>query len=422
MADKTEIAETEKIEQVGAEGADAACEGSASPDEKACAPTEEMDPLGEETSSERLHVETGEDIHDVPEKAQGELAKAARRKRIIVGSIAAACVLALVGGGIAWATMLQPTADIPVVTPTKHSAAATQVADKQDKEVAKHAVNVTVKVDGMPADATPAKAAIYTSDGAVAIEETELAINKPVKVGELAAGDYELHLTLAPVAPDGSTAKLPEAPVKFTVAKDKDASVEATLEPLAVADMSKEQLEAVSNTLEVAGKTEAAGSTKQAAQAAPSRPGSAVSVTKPAPAPTKPSGGSGGGSTPSPQPGTPQQPSKPDASQKPAPESAPPVPSDPNAGKSWHEAVYEQRWVPPVTQQEPDYAHPKYVYICKETGAEFSSEDAMWDYVDANEPKLGAWHVTSRTEYPQITVTLTDGYYEQVLVKEDGWY
>lgn len=333
-----------------------------------------------------------------------------RRRRAAAG-IAAALAVALVGGGIAYAVSRSPQPEEPAQA---GRAQTTQAAAEARDE--KSEVSVAIKADAdEAATLTKVKVVAFDADGEEAVAETEVAANETVAIGELPKGDYELHVTTAPVAEDGSTYKLPDEPTAFEVdGSGEDVAVEVGLEKVAVDDMSKEQLEAASAVLEAAGKADAAQAAKAAAQEAPSVPGSAESVQRPA---TPSGGGSGGASKPSGSEGgsgsvggaeTPSTPSKPEPappSDPTVPEPEPPAPSEPSHTCSF-EPVTEKVWVPDGSMV-PDYSNPMRIYYCSDCGIDFASADDCLNH-DIDH------HTGSRVEYPLIP----GGYYDYQTV---GW-
>lgn len=342
----------------------------------------------------------------------------ARRRRAAVG-VAAALAVALVGGGIAYAVSRSPQSEEPARAQAGRAQTTQAAAEARDE---KSEVSVAIKADaGEDATLTKVKVVAFDADGEEAVAETEVAANETVAIGELPKGDYELHVTTAPVAEDGSTYKLPDEPTAFEVdGSGEDVTVEVGLEKVAVDDMSKEQLEAASAVLEAAGKADAAQAAKAAAQDAPSVPGSAESVQRPA---TPSGGGSGGAGKPSGSGGgsgsggsesggqAPSAPSDPDPappSNPTVPDPEPPAPSEPPHTCTF-EPITEMVWVPDGSMV-PDYsAAPTIVYSCLDCGITFASADA-WA---ASECAFNH-HTESHPEYPLIP----GGYYDYQTV---GW-
>lgn len=347
------------------------------------------------------------------EASRSEAAESPKRKKRFAVGVAAALAVALVGGGIAYAVSRSPQPEEPAQTPAK---AQTQQVSKKSQEERQSEIVVTVMADAEGATLTKVKVAALGTDGEEAVAETAVAANEAVSLGKLDKGDYELCVTAAPVADDGSTFKLPDEPVRFTVDGSGDAaSVEVALVRLPKEEMSKEQLEAASFALEAAGKADAAQTVKAAAQEAPSVPGSAESVQRPA---TPSGGGSGDASKPSGSEGgsggaggteTPSTPSKPEPvppSNPTVPEPEPEVPSTPSHTCSF-DPITEERWV--VTGQGPDYDHPSYVYYCSDCGCDLASAEEIYNEIHLHH------HTGSRAEYP----TIDYGVWEFVTV---GWH
>ena len=164
-----------------------------------------------------------------------------KKAAAIAASLAAVVVIA----GCTVAAM-QPaqTEDVQQKTPV----AVTQGAEKPDAK--ESAVTVTVKAEGAEAAVAKARGEVLDKDGNVVIVERDLNANAESMMGKLPEGSYALHMTAAPVCADGSTYKLPEAPVTFQVGADGSAvQVEVVLEKLEAADMTQEQLLAPAETL-----------------------------------------------------------------------------------------------------------------------------------------------------------------------------
>lgn len=164
-----------------------------------------------------------------------------KKAAAIAASLAAVVVIA----GCTVAAM-QPaqTEDVQQKTPV----AVTQGAEKPDAK--ESAVTVTVKAEGAEAAVAKARGEVLDKDGNVVIVERDLNANAESMMGKLPEGSYALHMTAAPVCADGSTYKLPEAPVTFQVGADGSAvQVEVVLEKLEAADMTQEQLLATAETL-----------------------------------------------------------------------------------------------------------------------------------------------------------------------------
>lgn len=241
-------------------------------------------------------------------ESSGEKKRHRRHEKI--GIIAAAAVVIVAAGFGAAAAANQPTqaSDVPTV-----SAQATASAEEQDE---KSDVLLTVEAEGAQAGATKAKVMAVDDENRITIAEMEIEANVETNIGQLPAGSYELYVTAAPVCEDGSSYKLPDEPVAFTVAGDGlSIPVSVKLDKLAVDDMTKEQMEAAAGVLEASGKADAAKGVRDKAQSAPSAPGSADAIvsghetsgTSPSATPsTQPSAGGnsgdgGSGSTPTPE-------------------------------------------------------------------------------------------------------------------------
>lgn len=368
--------------------------------------------MDEETENKQV-VEETEPASEVGEIEAGVSAR--KSKKALAGIIVAAVVvIAAVGGGIALA--IQPKAEVPVAgTEQLRKEAPSQAAQKVDQ---KSELVVTVKADGIDEGATKAKIVVKDKDDKDAVGEREVASNEPVKLGELAKGDYSLYVTVAPICEDGSTYRLPDSATTIKIeGEGKAVELEVALAKLAKEDMSKEQLEASATILASAGKTEAATQAQKAAQSAPSVTGSADAVAKPAPGTGGNSGnasGSGSSSGGSSNPSTPSTGGSESGNTTPAPQPTPPA--DPNEGKTrvWvadyeTRPKYEQKWVS-KWEQVPDYSNPSYVYYCSDCGIDFSSDG---DFLSHNP----SHHTGSRPVYPMVSVD--NGGMESVYVGDE---
>lgn len=104
---------------------------------------------------------------------------------------------------------------------------------------------------------------------------------------------------------------------------------------------------------------------------------------------------------------------------------------DPHAGKTYHEAVYENVYV--VDQEAYSYEEPVYqekqITVCHVCGAEFDasySASAFWAHDDEHllAGEGSGYHSTVRkVQTGTNTVNVPEeGHYEKKLVKEAGWY
>jgi len=97
---------------------------------------------------------------------------------------------------------------------------------------------------------------------------------------------------------------------------------------------------------------------------------------------------------------------------------------DPNAGKTWHDAVYEEVWVVdvPASSYEETVYEERHVYVCNDCDAINPSSEHILDHVEAGGKG------SSHTEYRQIpvgtkTVNVPEkGHWEKRLVREAGYY
>lgn len=176
-----------------------------------------------------------------------------------------------------------------------------------------------------------AKAEVLDNES-LSVTDTVLKLDELNDIAELSEGDYQLHMLATPIEVNGSTYKLPETVIDFTVAKDNASTtadsaiaeneagflvtydtntvlITIVLERIDVEDMTKEQLEAVAERIE----TEKPGEytnliedLNKRAEEAVSDPESATDVevpsesegaspVTPTPTPTNPTNGNNGG-------------------------------------------------------------------------------------------------------------------------------
>lgn len=222
---------------------------------------------------------------------EGAAGQEGRSRKKVAAGVAAVVLVAAVGTGIAFA------AGQPAPVEANAPAASSQApSPSPERKAEKSAVLLTVKAEGAEAGATKAKIVTTGESGEVVVAETEVEANEASEIGKLPEGEYELHVTAAPVREDGSSYKLPEKPVKFSVdGKGADVKLDVELEKIAAEDMTKEQLEASAAALEDAGKPSAAQSAREKSESAVSRPGSDGEVKRdPDPTPAPGNGGNGG--------------------------------------------------------------------------------------------------------------------------------
>ncbi|CAK7017574.1 MAG: hypothetical protein PEGG_00717 [Paraeggerthella hongkongensis] len=250
---------------------------------------------------------------------EGATEQRSRSGKRTAAGIAAVVLVAAVGTGIAFA------AGQPVPVEANAPAASSQApSPSPERKAEKSAVVLAVEAEGAEAGATKAKVVTTGESGKVVVAEAEVEANEAVEIGKLPEGDYGLLVTAAPVCEDGSSYKLPDKPVKFSVDGDvKDVRLEVKLEKIAADKMTKEQLEASAAALEEAGNSPAAQGVKEKSESAVSEPGS-DSVVKRDPTPTPDNGNGGSSSDPAPAP-------------TPAPDPTP--------------APHEHSWTPVTAQQ-----------------------------------------------------------------------
>lgn len=328
------------------------------------------------------------------ERAAGQEGRS--RKKVAAG-VAAVVLVAAVGTGIAFAAG-QP-APVEANAPAAFSQAP---SPSPERKAEKSAVLLTVKAEGAEAGATKAKIVATGESGEVVVAETEVEANEASEIGKLPEGEYELHVTAAPVCEDGSSYKLPEKPVKFSVdGKGADVKLDVELEKTTAEDMTKEQLEASAAALEDAGKPSAAQSARGKSESAVSRPGSDGEVKRdPDPTPVPGNGGSGnsnsGGSSSDPAP-------------TPAPDPAP-APHE----HSWS-PVTVQQWVANNVWVEDSAAWDEQVVtgeiVQASCGLSFNSAEE-WN---AHKIEMGRGHSCSYSVIPSYSTIHHEatGHYEQ---------
>lgn len=328
--------------------------------------TQKIDPDETQVSEEASVFEDSQE-ESAPEASGLESPK--RKKRVLIGAVAAVAVVAVVGVGAAFALSQQPAAETDESSAASEPAKTAQTTQASAKEDAKSEVKLSIKAEGADETATKAKIVVKDADDKIVIEEIEVAANTEISLGKLPKGEYKLYVAVAPVIEDGSTFKLPDTPVKFTVdGKGSVVKTESTLAKLTKEEMSKEQLEAAANVLTEAGKSDAANNVAQAAQTAPSVPGSAESDSS-APAATP--------STPDPAPApTPTPTPTPEATPTPIP----PAPSQPSHTCTF-EPLYENVWV--SDGLVPDYSNPYPTFYCSDCGTYFPNGDAVLAHGEA---------------------------------------
>lgn len=330
-----------------------------------------------------------------------------RKPVLIAAAVAAAAIVGI-------AALAFGTGGVPDPPSDQQSQPATSSQQK-----AQSAVRLTVRAEGADGGATKAKVVAVGKDKKTVIAEREVEANKPVEIGKLAEGAYELVVTCAPVTSTGSTFKLPDEPTAFKVdGSGKAVDVEVKLEALPEEDMTKEQLEAVATILEASGNAEAAKSVVAKAESAPSVPGSGSSVqTTPPPAPSgggdngssggnsggsgSTGGSSGGGSAPAPDP-TPV----------PKPEPTPdPKPEPPAHQHDWV-AQYTTVTIPAVTEQRwiENWVYET-TYHCGHCGHVSLSSGAADQHQTDHFLATG----TSYAYYSE-TIEVDKGWYETVVV------
>ena len=276
-------------------------------------------------------------------------------------------------------------------------ASPTPILDEQKSEMetssikgdAKSVVRVSVVADAPDAVLAEASVSVVDLSGEVVIAETAIKVNRLMYLGELAKGEYELLVISVPVSEDGSTYKLPNKGIAFSIDETcGEVEVAVTLEPLPLEDMSKEQLEAVASALGAVGRTDAAQLALTASQEAPSVPGSTGNIKRPLASSSDSSGGDDEGSGTEAAP-SPVQPSNP------VPPSDPELSSPPSHTCSFA-AVTKPVWEADGTTVT-DYSKPSYVWGCNDCGITFACSDACYQHQEDNG---FSHHTYSDTVYP----------------------
>lgn len=215
-----------------------------------------------------------------------------RKKKILIG-IGVAAVLACAVGGVALAGGMQAS---PASPESQKDAPVKEATEEKKAEKS----NIVVKIVAEGADDayTPAKIEVRKGGGEKALETAEVKANTEATACLLEEGDYELTVVAAPVGPDGTSYKIPDAPTAVKVGPEgEDVRVEVALEKVAVEDMTAEELEAASAALEAIGNAEAAQNIAAKAASAPSASESGSTSQGGSSAPAAGStGGSSGGS------------------------------------------------------------------------------------------------------------------------------
>lgn len=359
---------------------------------------------------------------NIPENPQGASRRPAflarewwTRKRIVVG--AAVLAVALAAGIGVYAATAQ-TVPVDAGAPSSSQGRASSASAK---EAVRSTIVLTIEAEGAEAGATKAKVLAVDGSNKVAVSEREVEANEPVGIGELPEGGYELHVTAAPVCEDGSSYKLPEKPVRFSVEGDgRDVPVKVKLEKLPADKMTKEQLEASAAALESAGKQEAASKAREASESAESRPGSesaiqnvpstdGVSESNPDNGGSGSNSGSGGGSGSTGGNGGGTAP-KPD-----------PTPSAPSHTHSWveqtttvhHDAVYDTVHHDAVYDTIHHDAVTSPATICSGCGASFN--DAA-SYMSHNKDGIRNGTACGTAGYYVSNIVIQPAWDEQVLV------
>ncbi|OUO91450.1 hypothetical protein B5F40_03155 [Gordonibacter sp. An230] len=333
------------------------------------------------------------------------------KRRAAIAIVCAAVLVAAVGAGV-WLASSQP----------QETGGSGPSSTSQEADAVLARVEATVKAEGAGPESTKAVAEVLGKDGLAVIGAVEVAPNEAAPIGELPEGPYSLRVVQAPVNGDGSTYRLPEQPTAFEVGPDgRSVAVSEDLEPLAVEDMTKEQLEAAADELEEAGK-EGAQSVREEAVGRPSVPGSAGEVTSEPSAPSveNPSNPNGGGTSTAPS----DPPSKPDEG-----------PSTPSHAHSWvaqtetvhHEAEYKTVHHDAVYDTIHHDAVKEGRIVCNGCGSMFPdaasytqhSKDAI---INNTICATAGAHNTSVVvqEAWDETVLVSEAWDEQVLVK-DAW-
>lgn len=265
---------------------------------------------------------------------------------------------------------------------------------------------------------TDASFAIYEKDNekTFVLKGTDVAINEHIEINanKLKEGEaYKLYLTETPILSDGSLLVI-EKVVEFTFEEKEHFDIKVKLTRIAPEKMSKTQLEETATALEAIGETELTEGLRALIEAAPEESEVATASSSEGTS-TSATSNSGGGSSGS-NNGSGSSSSNGGGFANSGQNDGQ---SNPNEGKTWHEAITEWGVVKPGgSYQEPYTVYFDQCYC----GADLTG--IGWaEHAKANggiqNGHHGFWGDVPRTEYR--TVTYPDEY-GWIVVREAGWY
>lgn len=314
-----------------------------------------------------------------------ESKKNEKRKQYLYAGVLMIFGALLITGGIIWSCQNQ------TVTSTEIKADTTPALSEKS--------NVTIKttIEGFDGGIDTVAYELKDKQEQVVQLDQKLAakVTETIEIPALAQGTYVLHTIAVPICLDGSTYQTPE-PIQIEVSGDgKEIELSVKLELLPKEKMTKEQLLDTAAALHAAGFAEESAQTYEAAEKSTVDPSHAV--------PTPGHQGS-------------HSPNQPDADK---PQNTVPQPSvDPNAGKTWHEAITEQRWIVDIpARQEPVYGE----YVVTSDGKRFQNTDDAIEYIKSQGRGANISYSVAR-EIVSYTTIPEQGHWETVVVREAGWY
>lgn len=194
--------------------------------------TEDMNPTNAPEDAARLSLEKNDGL--------GEPQPSFKRKKIAIGAVAAAAVLALVGGGAAIAVN-QPRAEQPAIQASSKTDAV-QAASRQDANE-EAPVKLKAVADGWADTSTPVIVRIESDDGKVDFYHA-FAANREAAIS-LKPGAYAIAY-ISPVNADGSIYKVPASTALKVEAGDGGAAaLEAVFERVPADQVTQEQVDEV---------------------------------------------------------------------------------------------------------------------------------------------------------------------------------
>lgn len=360
--------------------------------------------MTETDKTERLKTQDEAESKEGNEELKDEEQPTNKNRKRIIGIVTAILVvIALVCGGVYMATASgQEQSQVePVGT----------VAEEADTEA-----HVVLEAELSELDVlTEASFTIYEKDNekTSVLKVTNAAINEHIEINadKLKEGKtYKIYLTETPILSDGSLLVIEKA-VEFTFEEKEHFDIKVKLTRIAPEKMSKIQLEETATALEALGKTELATSLRSMIETAPEE-SEVVSETAPEGTTTSNSSsgntGSSNGSDVSAGSGNSGDSNNTGGASN----------SDPNAGKTWHEAIYETVVISEAGYRSEPRTGYQDVCYCGDvlTGAHYIHAKAC---ADDGRNHAGFYGDQPYTYYEQVWV---DAVTEQRLVRAAGWY